>query len=305
MDCVILEHFNGLCKLSGDCWCWWPACCSINAGCALVPGWVEYKLVCEVLSNVWETVWAVWRGCVLWIQRAHACSCFRCQTAEYLSLASCFSCLCCCCFGSLCILFKKEAFGGMDCHRLCIVTDCALSQSMHYAFVPCCHKALVWAVKNPKEFSTVKTFCNSPVEYFAVAILSVLVLGFLPASCHSLQLPAPLPLFFNTRIQTYTHPPHSQFLVIASHVVFFVPLLFAVEVPPSPEFCCWCFLPSAVTLHLKDYHNSLKFNSLLLGRKEIKMAAKDCSDPLHLGHWSDEIWMTSLALWAKEPLSLS
>ena len=54
---------------------------------------------------------------------------------------------------------------------------------------------LLLAVKNHGNFLTVKIFLNSLSEYFAVAIP---VLGLLPASCHSLQLPALLPLFFNT-----------------------------------------------------------------------------------------------------------
>lgn len=116
-----------------------------------------------------------------------------------------------------------------------IVTDYAGTQFI-YALLS--GPALLLAVKNHGEFLTVKTFCNSPAEYFAVAIP---VSGLLPASCHSQQLPALLSLFFNT----HTKLPH-EFLLIPSHLIFLA---------ASPEVYCWCLLPTPVALLLKDYHN--------------------------------------------------
>lgn len=130
----------------------------------------------------------------------------------------------------------------MHCHRVCTMYLC-LAVTRH-----CCELS-----KISENFQLSELFVIFPAEYFAVAILSIPVLGFLPASYHSLQLPAPLPLFFNTHVQIhtpthpYTHTP-PIFLLIVSHMVFFVPLLFRVEVPPTLEVYCWCFLPTAVSL---------------------------------------------------------
>lgn len=132
-----------------------------------------------------------------------------------------------------------------------IVTDYAGTQFI-YALLS--GPALLLAVKNHGEFLTVKTFCNSPAEYFAVAIS---VSGLLPASCHSQQLPALLSLFFNT------HKAPSW--------------IFAYSF--SPDFpCC---LPRGLLLVLATYSCGSSFEGLsqltrnLLARKQIKMVAKD------------------------------
>lgn len=85
-------------------------------------------------------VWAVWRGAVL-----------SCESRE-LMLASAFVARLLgishrqvafpvCAVAALAVyvssLLKRKILVA------CIVTDYALSQSVHYAFVPCCHEALL------------------------------------------------------------------------------------------------------------------------------------------------------------------
>ena len=105
---------------------------------------------------------------------------------------------------------------------------------------------LLLAVKNPGDFLTVKTFCNSPTEYFAVAAP---VSGLLPASWHSLPLPAPLPFFFNT------HKVPSRILLYCFSPGFPCSSPLGVEMSPSPEAYCWRLLPAPVALLSKDCHN--------------------------------------------------
>lgn len=81
---------------------------------------------------------------------------------------------------------------------VCIVTDYALSQTMHChgqcvvtEYALCIYALLsqgsAVSCQKSRRFLTVKIFCKiSPAGYFAMAILSIPLLGFLPFSCHCL-----------------------------------------------------------------------------------------------------------------------
>lgn len=211
-------------------------------------------------------VWAVWRGAILSCESRELmpASAF---VARLLGLSHRQVAFPVCAVAALAVyvssLLKRKTL------VVCIVTDCALSQSVHYAFVPCCHEALLWAVKKiPENFQLSKPF--------VIPWQNILLWPFCPFPfwefCLLLAIPCNHQLhchyFFNTHIQIYTNTPLLPIfsLLLLMWFSLFLSSLQEKCLPPLFTYCCDF-----------AFEGLSQFTKNLLGRKQIQMAAKDCS----------------------------